>query len=79
MARQETSLLTAKYRKLRYTDVGITKYRWSTSHDDRVRKRHKELDGQVFDFEAPPIVNEKGDRKNPGEDFGCRCQAIPII
>lgn len=79
LARQETSLLTAKYRKYRYTSAGITKYKWSTSHDIRVRPIHKDLDGQIFDFNDPPIVNEKGDRKNPGEDFGCRCVAIPII
>lgn len=79
LARQETSLLTAKYRKLRYLDAGVTKYRWSTSHDDRVRKMHKDLDGQIFSFDNPPIVNKKGERKNPGEDFGCRCIAIPII
>lgn len=79
LARQETSLLTAKYRELRYREAGIIKYRWSTSHDPRVRPIHKELDGQIFTFDNPPIVNNKGERKNPGEDFGCRCVPIGII
>lgn len=79
LANQETSLLVAKYRKSTYTRAGITKYKWSTSHDARVRETHKELDGKIFSFDNPPIVNKKGERKNPGEDFGCRCIPIPII
>lgn len=79
LANQETSLLVAKYRKSTYTRAGITKYKWSTSHDARVRPLHKDLDGQIFSFDNPPIVNKKGERKNPGEDFGCRCIPIAII
>ena len=79
LAKQETSLLVSKYRKFRYEDVGITKYKWSTSHDYRVRSRHKELDGKVFRFSDPPITDELGNKNNPGCDFGCRCIAIPVI
>lgn len=78
-ARQETGLLVAKYKQIEYESVGITKYRWSISHDERVRPFHKELNGQIFEFANPPIVNEKGDKKNPLEDYNCRCEAIPII
>jgi SPP1 gp7 family putative phage head morphogenesis protein len=77
---QETSLLTSKYRELRYKEVGITTYKWSTSKDERVRDDHDDLDGKVFSFDNPPIVNKRtGKRANPGEDFGCRCVPIPII
>lgn len=81
LARQETSLLTAKYRKLRYTDVGVYKVKWSTSHDNRVRDSHKKLDGQIFDLrETPPIIDERtGQRGWPGEAYGCRCVLIGII
>ena len=40
---------------------------------------HKDLDGKIFEFANPPITNEKGDRNNPGEDWQCRCEAIPIV
>jgi len=77
---QETSLLTSKYRELRYKDVGITKYKWSTSKDERVRDDHADLDGKVFSFDDPPIVDKRtGKKANPSEDFGCRCVPIPII
>jgi len=79
LAKQETSLLMAKYRESRFKEVGITEYTWSTSQDERVRPMHRNLNGKEFSFDSPPIVNEKGDRRNPQEDFGCRCVAIGII
>lgn len=80
LARQETSLLMSKFHEVRYKDIGIQKYKWSTSHDARVRKDHAELNGKVFAFDSPPVVDERtGRRANPGGDFGCRCVAIPIV
>jgi SPP1 gp7 family putative phage head morphogenesis protein len=79
IARQETSLITSKYTELQYKKVGIFYYKWSSSLDSSVRHIHRMLHGKIFRFDKPPIVNEKGDRKNPGEDFGCRCVAIPVL
>ena len=79
IARQETSMFVSKYREERYTGAGIDEYVWSTSKDQRVRPRHKELDHQVFSWDSPPIVDAQGNRRNPGEDFGCRCIAIPVL
>lgn len=80
LARQETSLLLSKFREVRYRDIGVTTYRWSTSNDARVRADHKHLQGKVCEFSNPPIVDtQNGRRANPGEDFGCRCVAIPVF
>lgn len=80
LARQETSLMVSKYRQVRYEDVGINKYIWSTSHDSRVRHDHRILDKKVFDFSNPPVTDlTTGARNNPGEDFNCRCVAIPVM
>ena len=79
LARQETGLFTAKYKEITAKEAGITKYKWSTSHDERVRGMHKELDGKIFSWDNPPITNEKGDRNNPHEDWQCRCEAIYVI
>lgn len=80
LAKQETSLMVSKYRELRYEEVGVTKYMWSTSHDSRVRDSHKHLQGKIFRFDQPPVTNlATGARNNPGEDFGCRCIATPIL
>lgn len=80
LAKQELSLLTSKYKEAKYTEAGILKYKWSTSQDARVRQDHKDLNGKVFSFDDPPIENrDTGARANPGEPFGCRCVAIPVI
>lgn len=80
LAKQETSLLMSKFREQRYKSVGVTKYRWSTSGDQRVRDDHADLNGKVIRWDAPPIVDKKtGRRAHAGEDFECRCVAIPLI
>lgn len=80
LARQETSLFMSKLRRERFLDAGVRRYRWSTSGDERVRDSHRELHGNVYTFGDPPIVDATtGRRAEPGEDFNCRCVAIPII
>lgn len=80
LARQETGLFMSQYRKQRFTEAGVRRYRWSTAHDERVRSSHKELNGRVFSYDQPPITDTAtGARNNPGEDYNCRCVDIPIL
>lgn len=80
LARQETSLLMSKFQESRYKTIGITKYKWSGANDERERPDHKALNGRIFSWSDPPITNrETGARNHPGEDFGCRCTAIPWL
>lgn len=80
LARQETSLLMSKFHETRYQDIGITKYRWSGAQDQKERKDHLELQGKIFTWSSPPVVDHRtGRRCNPGQDFNCRCVAIPIL
>ena len=61
----------------RHQRLGIEKFTWDTSGDERVRDEHRALDGQVFSYDDPPIV--KGRQVLPGEDYRCRCVAIPVF
>lgn len=80
LAKQETSLMVSKYRQIRYEEIGVRKYMWSTSRDPRVRKDHRELQGKIFRFDQPPVTDHSTmARNNPGEDFNCRCVAIPVL
>jgi len=63
------SQMTAKRHKV----MGIERFKWSTSKDERVRPRHKELDGKVFDYDDPPSEGM------PGMPIRCRCVAIPVF
>jgi len=80
LAKQETSLFFSKLSMNRAAVAGVRRYRWSTSHDERVRESHKELNGTIHSVDDPPIVDAKtGRRGHPGEDFGCRCAAIWVL
>lgn len=80
LARQETSVLYSKIREQRYKDAGVTKYKWVANLDGRERDLHRELNGKIFSWDSPPIIDERtGQRGHPGEAFGCRCRAKPVL
>lgn len=74
IARDQSSKLNAALTQARHEDVGIKKYMWSTSLDERVRDSHADKEGQIFEYANPPA-----DTGHPGHDFNCRCVAIPVL
>lgn len=74
IARDQVAKFNGDLTKLRYQNVGINRYEWSTSGDERVRDSHAEKDGNIYSFDDPP-----SDTGNPGDDFQCRCVAIPVF
>lgn len=79
LARNETGIFVAKYHEAKARELGLTTYVWYGVNDEREREYHKKLNGLVFDFDNPPIVDAKGKRANPGFDYNCRCQARIIM
>ena len=74
IARDQSSKLNAALTRARHEEVGIKKYMWSTSGDERVRESHVEKDGQIFEYTNPPA-----DTGHPGHDVNCRCVQIPVL
>lgn len=86
LARQETGLFFESLSRTRALSAGVRRYRWSTSHDSRVRNEpnggnHKHLDGQIFDLDGEGgVVDLKTGRKaHAGSDYNCRCSKIWIL
>jgi SPP1 gp7 family putative phage head morphogenesis protein len=80
IAAQETRLFTSKLKQSQYENAGIKTYRWKTVGDSRVRTLHKRLNNTIQAFAKPPVIDERtGERGHPGEAFGCRCVASPIV
>jgi SPP1 gp7 family putative phage head morphogenesis protein len=79
IARDQVLKANSDMTQTRMTAAGITRYRWSTSRDERVRPMHRELEGQIFSWSDPPITNPKGDRNHPGRDYQCRCVQVPVL
>lgn len=88
LARDQLSTLNSQISKMQQQDAGCTKYRWSDSRDSRVRDCHRTLNGKVFSWDDPPEMwyDTKnsgrvytGRHCHPGEDYCCRCVAIPVF
>lgn len=57
----------------RQLKLGVSKYRWRTVLDERVRKEHRRREGRVFSWDDPPADG------HPGEPIRCRCFAEPYL
>jgi SPP1 gp7 family putative phage head morphogenesis protein len=80
IARDQVLSLNAQVTQKRHAAAGIERYIWRTSGDGDVRPAHRALDGKVFSYDDPPVVDaKKGRREHPGEDYQCRCTAEPVI
>lgn len=52
-----------------FRSAGVTKVKWVTCGDIRVRKSHKELNGKIFDVNNLPVEVD---------DYNCRCGLVPV-
>lgn len=73
IARDQVASLNAELTQLRQVSMGVTRYRWRTVGDERVRDEHEEREGEIFEWSDPP---EDG---HPGEPINCRCSAEPVL
>jgi len=90
LAQQETSLFMSSFKQSRYEAAGSTEYIWTTVHmpkDNKngehikgnVRYMHAQLNGTKQKWSSPPVTSPDGRRNHPGQDYRCRCYAIPVI
>lgn len=74
--------------RIRQTELGVERYRWRTSKDERVRGNpsgkyphsrpsHHDREGVVFSWAEPP--SESSDDGHPGQPIRCRCYAEPVL
>ena len=73
IARDQLGKINSRLSQIRQQSLGITHYFWSTSHDERVRDRHRRWDGDLIAWDKPPIDG------HPGQAIQCRCTAIPDL
>jgi SPP1 gp7 family putative phage head morphogenesis protein len=73
IARDQIGKLNGELNSARQQDLGIDRFTWRTSEDERVRPEHEVLDGVVFEWSDPPSEGI------PGEPINCRCTAEPDV
>ena len=73
IARDQIGSFNGQLNELRQKDVGVKRYIWRTSGDERVRDEHVDRDGETFSWNEPP---EDG---HPGQPINCRCYSEPVL
>ena len=76
IARDQIAKLNSELNRKRQMQAGVTSYTWTTSHDERVRERHRKLDGKVYKW-GEATGAEQG--LPPGQPVACRCLARGIV
>lgn len=70
IARDQTGTIMGQITAKRHKSAGIPGFMWSDSGDNKVRPSHVERNGKYYSYDDP-------DAPIPGEEYGCRCVAIP--
>lgn len=77
IARDQVGKLYGQINASRQKEVGIERFIWRTSNDERVRDEHRELEAESeaepFSYDDPPSEGL------PGEPINCRCHAEPVF
>ena len=79
LTRDQNSKLIGQLNHARQTEIGVERYQWITSGDNRVRRQHVEnaAGGEngkgIFSWNAPPPEG------HPGAAIQCRCTAVPVF
>ena len=79
IARDQTGKWFSDLQRLRQIDAGVVAYVFSTSRDERVRRRHAIMEGRRIRWDDPPPIGPRGERLHPGQDYLCRCVAAPSL
>ena len=74
ITRDQTTKTIGGLTEIRNKQVGVVKYQWLTSEDERVRSTHERNNNRVFEWGSPPA-----DTGHPGNDIQCRCTSRPIV
>lgn len=73
IARDQIGKLDGQLTRERHLELGITRFMWQTSEDERVRDEHVDRNQKVYSYDNPP------DGELPGQPIQCRCVAIPVM
>lgn len=82
IARDQAGKLYGQINQARQQSLGVSKFVWRTSEDERVRgdptgkypkalPSHFDLDGETFEWDDPPQPEGADEPLIPGQDYGC--------
>lgn len=78
IARTEIARTQSGLTMTRALHIGSPGYTWRTARDSDVRQSHKEMEGKVVMWDAPPKLSD-GTTTHAGMIYNCRCWAEVLI
>lgn len=72
IATDQVGNIFAEQTKNQFLGIGLERFRWITSRDNRVRPTHKEREDKIYYWSNPP------DGEIPGSAIRCRCTASVV-
>jgi SPP1 gp7 family putative phage head morphogenesis protein len=79
IASDQVGKLYGQLDSVRQQQAGVTRFKWRTMKDNRVRDSHHALEGEVFEWSEPPIDEDTEEPIIPGQAIRCRCLAEPVL
>lgn len=73
IAVDQTGTIFGQMTAKRHQAMGVNQFEWVDAGDNRVRPKHRDLNGHTFSYDNPPSEGL------PGEPYRCRCVAYPIF
>lgn len=73
LTRDQTTKAIGNLTHIRQVSMGVERYRWRSSQDERVRDEHRALNGTIQRWDTEP------DEGHPGYAIQCRCTAQAIL
>lgn len=80
IASDQTRKANAALSTGRMQKLGVEKGQWVHTASPNPRHLHEELDGQIFRFDDPPVIQKSPlVRGLPAQLPGCRCRYLPVF
>lgn len=80
IAEDQTRKITSAMNAERSKALGVKKFRWlHSSGSAEPRPKHVAANGNIYSYDDPPNIGDKGEAVLPGFSISCRCVAIPVL
>ena len=80
LAKNESHIAGSVITKTQYQKLGCTQFKWGRSNSKEKRILHKEYYNKIFDFDNPPIIDERtGQTGLPGQIYNCQCKMQCVV
>jgi SPP1 gp7 family putative phage head morphogenesis protein len=79
IARDQIGTLNGQVNEARQRSIGVDSFTWRGMMDNRERDSHRDLEGETFPWDDPPVDEDTGEPITPGSPIQCRCFAEPVL